>query len=126
MGDTSTKPAWQGGERQAEMTTILVKYVGPTNTKQSRMVASVVGGDRKLKAVVPFDHEIGAYGTARKAACELIRKLAKDYPSWADSAWTGGSFGNDYAFMPVRAVNVQPDMVEHPHWPFRLDAEVAS
>lgn len=107
------------------MTTLLVKYVGQTDTKPSRMVASVVGGS-KVKVTVPFDHAIGAYGTARKAACELIRKLAKDCPSWLDSAWIGGGFGNDYAFMPVRAVNVQPDMVEHPHWPFQVDAEVAS
>lgn len=63
------------------MKAILTRYVGPSNVRGSRIIATAEGGDRPHRLTVPYDHS--SSDPHADAAVALCRKLG----------WTGELIG---------------------------------
>ncbi len=84
------------------MQTIRTKYVGPSNTRGSRIIATTTSGIRK---VYPYDHRMNSEGNHTGAAWRLAESLG-----WKGSYQGGhtdkgmvfvnvdGAFSADYRF----------------------------
>ena len=57
------------------MKAILVKQVGPTNSRGSRFIASCYLG----KVTVPYDYSLNSFENLLVAAIELCKKYSLDY-----------------------------------------------
>lgn len=73
------------------MQAIITKYIGPSNTRGSRVKATCDAGG----LIVPWAYELGAEGNHRAAAYALRDKL-----EWAGEL-IGGSIGNKYVWVFV-------------------------
>lgn len=74
------------------MQAIVTRFLGPTNTKGSRISASF--GDSR--AFVPYDHSMSAYKNYEQAALEMLKKQCLD----DKYSLIGGNIkGNTYAFV---------------------------
>lgn len=73
------------------MKAIQTHYIGPTNTKGSRIVATAEGGKKPHRLVIPYMHEDGDGGHAR-AARLLCVKLG-----WTGIFVSGGLPNGDVA-----------------------------
>ncbi len=71
------------------MKAIRTHYVGPTNTKPGRIVATAEGGHRLS---ISYDHEFSQEGAHAKAAIALCHKLG-----WSGALISGG-FADCYVF----------------------------
>lgn len=75
------------------MDAIVVKYIGPSLSRGSRMKASIAG---KPSITRPFDSELSMALNARQCASDLIRSLQ---PNRALPFWVMGNLGADYVFV---------------------------
>ena len=75
------------------MKAILTKYLGPTNTKPSRMKAIEPDGNY---IVINWNHELSQYENHERAAKELMKKM-----NW-DNDIIGGVLKNNYVFVMIR------------------------
>lgn len=70
---------------------IITKYLGPTNTKGSRVKASCEAGS----VTVAWDHELDVESNHRKAARQLQLKLNRN------DSLVGGGLKHGYVFVQV-------------------------
>lgn len=89
------------------MKAIRVKYLGPTNTKGSRLRASAEGGCSKT---IPYPHELSGEACYAAAAVALCEKM-----NWGGSLIGGCLTGGDYVFCfaggeEYRLVNVKREV----------------
>lgn len=81
---------------------ILTKFIGPTNTRGSRIKASASNGAGSV--VVPWDHALGQDDNHDAAAMALAKKL-----SWEGSLIRGGGEkGNVYVFHDPSSIVMPP------------------
>jgi len=60
---------------------VAVKYLGPTNFRGSRCVATIDrGGDYKWRATVSYDYGLTAYGNQLKAVEAVVEKFLDQNP----------------------------------------------
>ena len=79
---------------------ISTKYIGPTNTKPSRIVATSGNGHR---LAVPWDRALGTPENHANAAQKLANRL-----DW-QGEWVGGGTDNGYVFVNLPAERPDPD-----------------
>lgn len=72
------------------MKAISTKYLGPTNHRGGRVVASAEGVS---SVTIPYDHSLDAYGVHEKAALALCRKYG-----WSGRL-VGGGTRTGYCFV---------------------------
>lgn len=70
------------------MKAIRTKYVGPTDTKGARIVASDGDGNR---VTIPYPHEYDALRAHREAAWAFIDPQSWKYPRKLISGWLRGA-----------------------------------
>ncbi len=75
------------------MKAIQTRYLGPTNTRGSRIVAWVEGGHR---VIIPYPHELSGEEVHKAAALALCQMLG-----WTHELVGGGLPNGDYAFCLV-------------------------
>lgn len=80
------------------MSIIRTKYLGPTNTKGSRIKASI-GPDA---VTLPYDHALSGSGNHKSAAHALATKLGLE-GSWA--RYTDHATGDGYVFVNLDAAD---------------------
>ena len=74
---------------------VITKYVGPTNTKGARIVASNVDGRR---VSIPYPHELSGEACHRAALDALILKWGLT----VNGNWVGGAIKGGYAFVRTK------------------------
>jgi hypothetical protein len=76
---------------------IETKYMGPTNTRGSRIKATAAAGS----VMVPFDYQLNPDGNHKAAADALIAKMG-----WQGTFAQGGNVkGDGYVFVNVEGTN---------------------
>lgn len=77
------------------MKAIVTKYLGPTDYRGSRIVATAEGGNRPHRIVVSYDDSLSGEACHRAAADALCARLG-----WDSSSLVGGGLpnGRGYAF----------------------------
>lgn len=68
---------------------ISTRYLGPTDTRPSRIVCTAEGGNRK---VYSWNYELGVYENHAAAAKQFAEAL-----DWGGE-WVGGGTGNGFVF----------------------------
>lgn len=86
------------------MDAIIVKYIGPSNTRGARMKASIAG---QPSVSFAYDSELSMGLNARQAAQRLIQRLE---PNQHLPFWAMGNLGHDYVFV---AHSAKPHMDEY-------------
>ena len=76
------------------MQAILTKYIGPTNTRGSRIKATCDAGS----IYIPYPHELSGQAVYREAAEALVKKLGWDSPYYGPLLGGGLSDGS-YVFV---------------------------
>ena len=76
------------------MQAITVRYLGPTNHKPARIVATTPGGGRLLVSRHKFDAHNDIEDAAREVAAQLARNLG-----WAPCTIEGGSTKDAWVFV---------------------------
>lgn len=85
------------------MQAIVVKYIGPTNTRGSKMRASACKGIKPINR--PYDSELSVELNARQAAQDFIKQQGwyphdADMPNLYNPFWAMGTLPNgDYVFV---------------------------
>lgn len=73
------------------MKAITTRYLGPTDCRGSRIIATDGDGNR---ATVPYPHHLSGMAVHREAAIALVRKMG-----WAPVMLSGGGTKDGYAFI---------------------------
>jgi len=75
---------------------IQTRFVGPTNTRGSRIIADA--GDRDSRVTVDYDHGLNPEQNHAYAAVLVTRKMGWDDPQYF-SPLVGGALGNRYVWV---------------------------
>lgn len=57
------------------MKAIFCRYIGPTNTRGARIVATAEGGDKPHKVYFPYQHQLQRDDVYKEAARALCNKM---------------------------------------------------
>lgn len=77
------------------MQAIQTRYIGPTNTRDSRIKAWCAAGS----ITIPYPHELNGQAVHRKAAEELREKLGWTKPHYGEVLLGGCLPNGDYCFI---------------------------
>ena len=92
------------------MQTIMTKYLGPTDTKASRVKAMTSSGHRGSTYTVEWDDSLNVEGNHADAAQKLLDKLG-----WLGE-WRMGSTDRGYVFVNVNDINSPKLMAKTAGW----------
>lgn len=80
------------------MNAIITKYVGPTNTKPARIVATVKSPSKKVSYSMSYDHELTPFNNHVAAAKALVQKHFTIKANWD---LLGADHDKGYAFIVI-------------------------
>ena len=83
----------------ARFRAIRTRFVGPTNTRGSRIIADA--GDRASRVVVDYDHSLNTDDNHAAAAVAVTHKMGWDDEYY--SPLTGGGYGSEYFWVFTEA-----------------------
>lgn len=78
-------------------TAIVTKYLGPTNTRGARIVATSVGGRR---VTIGYPHHLNGEACYREALAAWLEKHGS-LRGVSALKWAGGETKGGYAFCPI-------------------------